>query len=450
MNKQAFWRTKRPAYLFIGQFLKKTLVIIFKEIYDRVCFLVTQYIYFLIYVEENSMSRSRTTRFVLFGLVILTMLLTACAPAATPTAAPTAAAVAAATDTQAPAPTEPPAATATTAPTTAATEAATATVAAPTATAPAATATIPAPNCAALPNPVTVKAGELGSADKPITMIFVPSGDSGKIAKASTAIADCLTQMTGLTFKVEVGTSYAAAIEAMGADKAQVGFLNTFSVLVAEAKYGIVPALANIRNYNTNAVDPDKDLAGKPEPYYKGQFIAKADSGIKTLADLKGKTFCFVDPNSASGYIVPRIVLKANGVDPDTDFKATVNAGSHPNVAIAVYKGDCDAGVTFIDVLTDKAANLAAKYPDIATKVVAFQDTDRIPNDGVQYVKTMDPKLQAFITDALLAVSKDPGGKAMLASLYTINAFEKIDATFYNDFDAVLKKAGVDPASMIK
>ena len=74
-----------------------------------------------------------------------------------------------------------------------------------------------------------------------------------------------------------------------------------------------------------------------------------------SFADLKGKTFCFVDPNSTSGYIVPRIILKANGIDPDTDFKATQNAGSHQNVATAVYKGDCDAGVTFIDVLTDAA-----------------------------------------------------------------------------------------------
>ena len=54
------------------------------------------------------------------------------------------------------------------------------------------------------------------------------------------------------------------------------------------------------------------------------------------------------------------------------DFKATQNAGSHDNVAIAVYKGDCDAGVTFINVLTDTAANLAATYPDIHDKVKPF------------------------------------------------------------------------------
>ncbi len=351
-------------------------------------------------------------------LVCGAMLLGACAPAAAPTAVP---------PTQAP-------------PTTAPTAAAAATVAP----------TVPAPACTPLPNPPTAAAGELGSPDKPIVITFVPSGDSGKITKAGNAIADCLNKMTGLSFQIEVGTTFGASIEAMGAEKAQVSFLNTFSVLLAEQKYGVIPALAVLRKYNTNDVDPDKAMAGQMTAFYKGQFIANVASGIKTFADLKGKTFCFVDPNSTSGYIVPRIILKANGIDPDKDFKATQNAGSHNNVGIAVYKGDCDAGVTYIDVLTDATANLKAQYPDIADKVKAFADSDRIPNDGVQYIKTLDPKLQAAISDGLVAMANDPGGNAVLRALYTINGFEKIDATFYDDFAAVLKKAGVDPASLVK
>jgi len=347
----------------------------------------------------------KTLHVLLFASLMLAMLFTACAPAATP------------------APAAP-----------AATQAATA---------------IP-PVCDKLANAPTVAAGDLGSPDKPIVMTFVPSGDTGKITKAGTAIADCLSKMTGLSFKIEVGTTFGASIEAMGANKAQVGFLNTFSVLLAEQKYGVVPVLANLRKYNTNSIDPDKADAGKMTAYYKGQFIAKKDSGIKALADLKGKSFCFVDPNSTSGYIIPRIIFKANGIDPDKDLKATQNAGSHPNVAVAVYKGDCDAGVTFIDVLTDQASNLAAKYPDISDKVAAFAVTDKIPNDGVQVTKDLDPKIKGAVVDGLTAMAADKGGAAVLTSLYTINGFQKIDASFYDDFAKLLKTAGVDPATLVK
>jgi phosphonate transport system substrate-binding protein len=363
-------------------------------------------------------------------LLAASMVLSACAPATTP------APVATEAPTTAPVATEAP----TTAPTTA-----------PATAAPTAAPTVPAPVCNKLPDaPPAPAAGQLGSPDNPIVITFVPSGDTGKIAKAGGAIADCLSQMTGLSFKEEVGTSYAASIEALGAEKAQVSFLNTFSVLLAEQKYGVIPALVAVRKYSTNDLDPDKNLGGQLEPFYKGQFIANVNSGIKSFADLKGKTFCFVDPNSTSGYIVPRIILKANGIDPDTDFKATQNAGSHPNVAIAVYKGDCDAGVTYINVLTDTSANLAATYPDITSKVIVFADTDRIPNDGMQFVKSLDPKLQAVIVEGMLAMAQDPGGKAVLKSLYAYDAFQKVDPTFYDDFAAVLKKAGVDPATLVK
>jgi phosphonate transport system substrate-binding protein len=368
----------------------------------------------------------RLTFVLLALLVALSLGLAACAPAPTPTEAP-------AVPTVAPPPTAVP-------PT-----AVPPTPAPPTPTPP------PPPVCTKLADaPAAPAAGALGAADNPIVITFVPSGDTGKIAKAGGAIADCLGQMTGLAFKEEVGTSFAASIEAMGAEKAQVGFLNTFSALLGNSKYGIFPAMLAIRKYSTNAVDPDAALKGQPEPFYKGEFIAGAATGIKGFADLKGKTFCFVDPNSTSGYIIPRIVLKANGIDPDKDFKATVNAGSHPNVAIAVYKGDCDAGVAYVDVLTDTSANLAAQYPDITTKVVPFAVTDKIPNDGMQFIKGLDPKLQAVIVEGVLAMVADPGGKAVLKSLYNYDSLIKVEPNTYDAFLAVLKKAGVDPASLVK
>ena len=291
-----------------------------------------------------------------------------------------------------------------------------------------------------------------GTPEDPIVITFVPSGDTGKITKAGTQIADWLSKKTGLSFKIEVGTSYGASIEAMGAQKAQIGFLNTFSILLAEAKYQVVPVLAVARDYVTTIedIDPDKGLVGTKQTFYKAQFFAKANSGINSFADLKGGTFCFVDPNSASGYIVPRIILKANGIDPDKDFKAVVNAGGHDKVAIAVYKGDCDAGVTWVDTRTDTGYKLYETYTDIGTVLKVFALSERIPNDGVQYIKQLDAGTQKIITDALMEMSTDSTAKQFLKDLYGIRGYQKIDSTFYDAFTAVLKAAGVDPASLVK
>lgn len=271
----------------------------------------------------------------------------------------------------------------------------------------------------------------LGSADNPIVMTFVPSGDQAKIEGPGNQLIDMLKQKTGLNFKLTVGTSFAASIEAMGANKAQVGWLNTFSYVLANKKYGVQLGLVVVRNKND---------------YYNGQIIASKASGIKTIADLKGKTFCFVDPASTSGYIIPRIVMKANGVDPDKDLKQATNAGSHPKVATAVYKGDCDAGATFVDART----GIQQDYADVMDKVTVVDISMNIPNDTVSFAKDIPADTRTKIVDALLAIAAtDDGAKVLAAHAYNIGGFTKHDDSFYNDFRSLLTKSGVDVETLI-
>jgi len=373
------------------------------------------------------MNTRRMSYLLVAVLVVATTLISACAPAATPAPAPT----------QPPAPTQAPAATATKAP----------------------LPTLAPAKCDKLPNALSPKAGDLGSPDKPIVIEFVPSVDVGLITRGGTAMADCLGKMTGLTYKVEAGTSEAASIEALGGGKAQMGFLNTFSILLAYQRYQVDVALIAQRNYGYQKpdgsyaafdFDPDKAMAGQLASFYKPEYFTKAGSGIKTLQDVKGKSFCFTTAGSTSGGIVPRIVFKSLGIDPDKDMKSTY-AGGHDKAAIAVYNGDCDAGVAFMDILTDKPTNLAAKFPDIATKVQVFAVGDRIPNDGLQFIKNLDPAIKSITVDALMAMEADPGGNAVVKSIYSYNNFEKTDYnTYYAPFAETLKKAGVDVASLVK
>lgn len=318
---------------------------------------------------------------------------------------------------------------------------------------------LPEAACNKMPNAVTPAAGSLGASDNPIIITFVPSTDVTKITLGGEAMAECLGKMTGLSFKVQVGTSEGASIDALGGGKAQMGFLNTFSILVAHAKYGIDSALIAQRvygikqpdgSYKSFDFDPDKALAGELTSFYKPEYFTRPDTGIKTLADIKGHTFCFTTAGSTSGGIIPRASIAALGIDPDKDIKA-VYAGGHDKAAIGVYQGDCDAGVAFMDILTDPVANLQAKFPDLLEKVQVFEVGDRIPNDGLQYAKDFDPKQQALITEALLEMMQDPAGKAIVRSIYSYDALEVADyAKYYAPFEALLAKAGVDVTKLIK
>jgi len=185
--------------------------------------------------------------------------------------------------------------------------------------APAATPT-PKPKPTAVPP--TKAPPALGTAENPIVLAMVPSGDTPEIIASAEQITALLMEKTGYVIEGSVATSYAAVIEAMGTGKAHMGTLATFAYLLAHEKYGVECALVSVR-YGS--------------PYYKGQIIARADAGITQLSDLAGKTMCWVDAASTSGFIVPSVMLKAAGVDPDTDLRQQVEAGSHDNVVLAVY-----------------------------------------------------------------------------------------------------------------
>jgi phosphonate transport system substrate-binding protein len=266
---------------------------------------------------------------------------------------------------------------------------------------------------------------KLGTEDNPIVMSFVPSGDTQEIIASGDQLAEMITEKTGLEIVANVGTDFAAVREAMGAGKAHIGWLNTFNYVLANEKYGVDVGLVTERFGSTS---------------YKGQFNVRADSGITTLEDIKGKVMCWVDPNSTSGYIIPRIMLAANGIDPDADFSQTIEAGSHNNSITAVYNGDCDVGVSYADA----RSSIEDDFPDVKEVVAVLATTTDIPNDSVSFAKDFPADMREQIVNALLEISASDEGKEALNNLYSIDALVAADDSFYDGFRADLSKAGMD------
>ena len=84
------------------------------------------------------------------------------------------------------------------------------------------------------------------------------------------------------------------------------------------------------------------DKEGKPDTYW-ASLVTWKGSGIKTVADIKGKSFAFSDPASTSGHLFPAYGLSKAGIDPDKDIKA-IYAGSHTSSFEALYNHKVQAG----------------------------------------------------------------------------------------------------------
>jgi phosphonate transport system substrate-binding protein len=134
-------------------------------------------------------------------------------------------------------------------------------------------------------------------------------------------------------FRVFRGSDYAAVVEAMRAGHSEIAYLGPASYGLARRVMGerIAPIFRYIDNEGM-------------EGYYSA-MIVKADSSIRQLADMRGKTLGFSDPNSTSGFQVPGWFLRRQGMDPATFFSRTGFTGSHEQGVMAVINGTFDAAV---------------------------------------------------------------------------------------------------------
>ncbi|MBC9206305.1 phosphate/phosphite/phosphonate ABC transporter substrate-binding protein [Roseomonas aerophila] len=83
---------------------------------------------------------------------------------------------------------------------------------------------------------------------------------------------------------------------------------------------------------------------------YVAVMYVRADSGITSLEQMRGHSIAWADPNSASGYLIPRAELRAAGINPEPGqfFSRTGFGGGHDQALVAVLQKQYDAGVTWV------------------------------------------------------------------------------------------------------
>jgi phosphonate transport system substrate-binding protein len=273
---------------------------------------------------------------------------------------------------------------------------------------------------------------ELGTEENPIIWVFVPSGEVERVTSGAQSVVDLLFEETGLYFDVLVATEYAGAIEAMCADppEAHMSSLATFAYVMAADRGCAEAALLSVR-YGS--------------PTYNGQFLVRADSGLESLEDLGGATFCRPDPLSTSGWVIPSIMLRGAGVDPDTGLAEVIDAGSHEAAAAGVFEGTCDVGATYVDART----RIEEDYPTIMEETVVIAVEPDIPNDGVQFIPDLDAEIRQQIVDGLLAIAQTEAGVEALDTAYQWEELTEADDSFYDAFRQILQAAGVSAEDLV-
>lgn len=258
-----------------------------------------------------------------------------------------------------------------------------------------------------------------GERPSKITLSLVPSVEGADLAEALDPLTAYLSDGLGIEVEGVVATNYAATVEALGADQAQVIITDAGSLYQATQQYDAELILRDVRfgatSYAAVAYTNDPDTFCEDEPvlatydasgielsYCNGleevgaSATGQGPKGVEKLAEADGARVALQAATSPAGYQYPVVAMRDLGLDTDADITQVPVEGNN-NAVLAVANGDAEVGFAYWDART----TVAEEVPDIADRAVAFAYTEMIPNGGVAVSSTLPDDLVAELTTLL-------------------------------------------------
>ncbi|MBR4569237.1 MAG: phosphate/phosphite/phosphonate ABC transporter substrate-binding protein [Candidatus Riflebacteria bacterium] len=256
--------------------------------------------------------------------------------------------------------------------------------------------------------------------DQVLRLGRIPYNNSSQMVIQHEAFLKYLAEKIGVkAVRLQTAPDYSSILKKLVAGEIDIAWMASLSAVEA-------------RN------NPEVEMLCKPVRYgttsYRGIVLARQDSGIRTLRDLKNKKFAWVDKESASAYLFPKAMMLEANIDPDRDFAEVDTLGKHDNVVYNVLLGKYDAGACYDD------ARNTLKDKSKRDELIILATTQDISNEPLVCRKSLPQDLRERIKSALLSLNnKTPEGREILKDLADVQGFVKVDPRDYDSIEKVLK-----------
>lgn len=176
--------------------------------------------------------------------------------------------------------------------------------------------------------------GDWRAGMKELKMAISGNSDDPMLVRRRGVYKDHLTKALGIPVRLYESSDFNGSIQALSSGQVDVAQIAGGGYANVEAQVGdkVTPILT--------------PRQAEGETGYYSALVVRADSPVKTLQDMKGRSLGYVDYNSTSGYLYPRAKLRQEGIEPDKFFGKTSFAGAHTQAIMALAHGQFEG--TFV------------------------------------------------------------------------------------------------------
>ncbi|MHB2265977.1 phosphonate ABC transporter substrate-binding protein [Aliihoeflea sp. PC F10.4] len=251
---------------------------------------------------------------------------------------------------------------------------------------------------------------------------------------------DCMVQQLGEALGVPVelypASDYAGVMQGLVSgqlDAAQLGASGYAGIYLQDAE-AVEPVFVALENDGSDG--------------YYAMMYTKSDSGIEDLEGMQGHSLAFADPNSTSGYLVPKAELEAAEINIDEYFSNTGFGGGHEQAVVAVLNGQYDAGVTWTSGVGEESQGYSRgalrsmvdkDLLDMADLRIIWQ-SNLIPNGPWVNRKSMPQEAKQIVNDWLANLNETDYQCYVDVSNGEGQGFKAVDHSFFENVVAMRQR----------
>lgn len=229
-----------------------------------------------------------------------------------------------------------------------------------------------------------------------------------------------LSRKTDIELEMEILPRYGNIVNNFTSAEVDGAFFGSFTYALARARVGVEPLARPVSTDGSST--------------YYGMLFVRKDSGITGAADMKGKTFVFVDEATTAGYLLPLDYFFNQGIE---DYRTYLGeyyfAGTHDGALYDVLNGVADVGAAKNTVFE----RLAATDPAMSTDLLVLARSPDVPENGLALKLTVDSSVRDRLKDALLSMHDEDEGREVLREFGALRFIE----TSQEDYEPVFRYA---------